>query len=57
MFKLLSCWILARCPSERGHSETSHDADKTVINTWKVSLRKKVPFSRLNKWMALEAKE
>lgn len=34
MFKLLSSWILAQCPSVRGHSQTSDDADnKTVINT------------------------
>ena len=27
MFKLLSSWILAQCPSEREHSKTSHDAN------------------------------
>lgn len=59
MFKLLSSWILAQCPSEREGGTQKHLMMQIikVINTWRVSLGGVVIFSRLNKWMALEAKE
>lgn len=60
MFKLLSSWILAQCPSEREGGTQKHLMMQIikVINTWRVSLGGGVViFSRLNKWMALEAKE
>ena len=59
MFKLLSSWILAQCLSEREHSKTTHDvnnkSDKHLESF--PGLGGGVLFSRLNKWMALEAKE